>query len=107
MKIEEIKFWTMKNVVVDKWYKDRVFIIGDAAHQFPPSGGYGLNTGVSDAYFLAWRLKYFLESNKLQEKSFKDSFENERIIHSTVLINIYNLNFSLYLNARKKIMINF
>lgn len=23
-----------------------VFLLGDAAHQFPPAGGFGLNTGV-------------------------------------------------------------
>jgi 2-polyprenyl-6-methoxyphenol hydroxylase-like FAD-dependent oxidoreductase len=85
MDIAEIKFWKMKNVVVDKWYMDRVFIIGDASHQYPPSGGYGLNTGVSDAFALAWRLKYILQSDNRQlENLLKESFENERIVHSTV-----------------------
>lgn len=34
----------------------RVFLVGDAAHQFPPSGGFGLNTGLQDAHNLAWKL---------------------------------------------------
>ncbi|MGZ0151792.1 FAD-dependent monooxygenase [Kribbella sp. WER1] len=34
----------------------RVFIAGDAAHVHPPTGGQGLNTGVQDAYNLAWKL---------------------------------------------------
>ena len=34
----------------------RVFLVGDAAHQFPPSGGFGLNTGLLDAHNLAWKL---------------------------------------------------
>ncbi|CAM9089927.1 unnamed protein product, partial [Ectocarpus fasciculatus] len=33
-----------------------VFLAGDAAHQFPPAGGFGLNTGVQDAHNLAWKL---------------------------------------------------
>jgi hypothetical protein len=88
MNLEDINFWKMKNVVVDKWYDGRIFIIGDAAHQFPPSGGYGLNTGVSDAFFLAWRLKYIIEfinsNNNTNENLLKKSFEKERIIQSSV-----------------------
>ena len=34
----------------------RVFLIGDAAHQFPPSGGFGLNSGLGDAHNLAWKV---------------------------------------------------
>ncbi|KAF4264917.1 hypothetical protein KXW98_002076 [Aspergillus fumigatus] len=34
----------------------RVFLGGDAAHQNPPHGGYGMNSGVEDAISLAWRL---------------------------------------------------
>ncbi|KAJ6133766.1 hypothetical protein N7523_000088 [Penicillium sp. IBT 18751x] len=34
----------------------RVFLCGDAAHRNPPHGGYGMNSGVEDAFSLAWRL---------------------------------------------------
>jgi 2-polyprenyl-6-methoxyphenol hydroxylase-like FAD-dependent oxidoreductase len=33
-----------------------VFLAGDAAHQFPPAGGFGMNTGIQDAHNLAWKL---------------------------------------------------
>ncbi len=83
----------MKNVFVDKWYRDRVFLIGDAAHQYPPSGGYGLNTGITDAFSLAWMLKYILHKQDVNtdealmlrnEEILKNNFERERIRHSTV-----------------------
>ena len=75
----------MNRVVADRWYKDRVFIIGDAAHQFPPSGGYGLNTGVADALSLAWRLKYMLEAPKIVESVLKETHNQERITHASVI----------------------
>ncbi|WP_248795462.1 FAD-dependent oxidoreductase [Pseudomonas sp. MWU13-2105] len=33
-----------------------VFLVGDAAHIHPPTGGQGLNTSVQDAYNLGWKL---------------------------------------------------
>ena len=93
----------MRNVVVDKWYNDNVFIIGDAAHQFPPSGGYGLNTGVADAFALAWRLKYIL-NNVNEELLLKETFEKERIIHSNVSL-VFILR-SLFQNALVQIIKN-
>jgi len=34
----------------------RVFLAGDAAHQYIPTGGYGMNTGIGDAIDLGWKL---------------------------------------------------
>ena len=34
----------------------QVFLAGDAAHAFPPSGGFGMNTGIGDAQNLAHKL---------------------------------------------------
>jgi 2-polyprenyl-6-methoxyphenol hydroxylase-like FAD-dependent oxidoreductase len=48
--------WTMTAQVAETYRSGRVFLMGDAAHRFPPSGGLGLNTGVQDAHNLAWKL---------------------------------------------------
>ena len=34
----------------------RIFLRGDAAHLFTPTGGFGMNTGIDDAANLAWKL---------------------------------------------------
>jgi 2-polyprenyl-6-methoxyphenol hydroxylase-like FAD-dependent oxidoreductase len=40
----------------------RVLLAGDAAHVHSVNGGQGLNTGISDAFALAWRLKMACDS---------------------------------------------
>ena len=42
--------------LADRYRDGRVFLIGDAAHIHPPTGGQGLNTSVQDAYNLGWKL---------------------------------------------------
>jgi hypothetical protein len=36
----------------------RVFLLGDAAHIHSPGGGQGMNTGIQDAFNLAWKLAW-------------------------------------------------
>jgi 2-polyprenyl-6-methoxyphenol hydroxylase-like FAD-dependent oxidoreductase len=54
--IRTIRTWTMTAQVAEHYRDGRVFLIGDAAHRFPPTGGLGLNTGVQDAHNLAWKI---------------------------------------------------
>ncbi|KQP40878.1 2-polyprenyl-6-methoxyphenol hydroxylase [Methylobacterium sp. Leaf104] len=42
--------------LADRYRVGRVFLVGDAAHIHPPTGGQGLNTSVQDAYNLGWKL---------------------------------------------------
>ncbi|MFF2774272.1 FAD-dependent monooxygenase [Streptomyces sp. NPDC058052] len=42
--------------IVDRYGAGRVFVAGDAAHIHPPTGAQGMNTGIQDAYNLAWKL---------------------------------------------------
>ncbi|HLZ56065.1 MAG TPA: FAD-dependent monooxygenase [Ktedonosporobacter sp.] len=56
VEIGEMRTWDMAAIVADRIQQGRVFLVGDAAHVMPPTGGYGANTGISDAYNLAWKL---------------------------------------------------
>ncbi|MFF0135398.1 FAD-dependent monooxygenase [Streptomyces sp. NPDC005227] len=42
--------------IVDRYGDGRVFVAGDAAHIHPPTGAQGMNTGIQDAWNLAWKL---------------------------------------------------
>lgn len=48
--------WRMTAQVAERMSSGRTFLVGDAAHRFPPTGGMGLNTGVADAHNLIWKL---------------------------------------------------
>ena len=54
----------------------RVLIAGDAAHIHPPTGGQGMNTGIQDAYNLAWTLALVVTG--AAPASLLDSYEAER-----------------------------
>lgn len=56
-KILNVGTWTAGyTLVCDKYREGRMFIAGDAAHLFTPTGGMGYNTSVDDAVNLGWKL---------------------------------------------------
>ncbi|MEO3873449.1 FAD-dependent monooxygenase [Nonomuraea sp. B12E4] len=58
-------------------YRDgRVFLAGDAAHVHSPAGAQGMNTGIQDAYNLAWKLALVVRG--LAEERLLDSYHAER-----------------------------
>jgi len=62
--------------MVDHLRVGRIFLAGDAAHLHPPTGGQGLNTGVQDAYNLAWKLGHVLRGGP---ESLLETYEAERL----------------------------
>jgi 2-polyprenyl-6-methoxyphenol hydroxylase-like FAD-dependent oxidoreductase len=61
--IHSIRPWSMGSLVArDYFSKKGIFLAGDAAHVFPPAGGFGMNTGLQDVFSLAWRLSLLHEN---------------------------------------------
>jgi 2-polyprenyl-6-methoxyphenol hydroxylase-like FAD-dependent oxidoreductase len=48
--------WVTHLLLAERYRAGRVFLAGDAAHQYIPTGGYGMNTGIGDAIDLGWKL---------------------------------------------------
>lgn len=68
--------WTMTSQLADQFRRGRLLLIGDAAHRFPHTGGFGLNSGVQDAHNLAWKLAAVLRAGA--PDSLLDTYETER-----------------------------
>jgi 2-polyprenyl-6-methoxyphenol hydroxylase-like FAD-dependent oxidoreductase len=47
---------TLNYQVAHQYREGRAFLVGDAAHQFVPTGGYGMNTGIPEVSNLSWKL---------------------------------------------------
>lgn len=76
VEIDAIGTWAMTAQVADRFADGRIFLVGDAAHRFPPTGGYGTNTGVQDAHNLVWKLRAVL--NGQAGAALLDTYEMER-----------------------------
>ena len=48
--------WRQNLLLADRYREGRVFLAGDSVHLVIPTGGLGMNTGVGDAFDLAWKL---------------------------------------------------
>ncbi|MBS0425641.1 MAG: FAD-dependent monooxygenase [Proteobacteria bacterium] len=68
-------FWIHSNII--DHMRDRLtFLAGDAAHNHSPVGGQGMNTGLQDAYNLAWKLALVIKEKA--KPSLLDSYQSER-----------------------------
>ncbi len=61
---------------VSEYRHGRIFLAGDAAHIHSPAGGQGMNTGMQDAFNLAWKLAMVVHGNA--RESLLDSYSPER-----------------------------
>jgi 2-polyprenyl-6-methoxyphenol hydroxylase-like FAD-dependent oxidoreductase len=68
--------WQARMLVADRYRHGRCFLAGDAAHQNPPWGGFGANTGIGDAVDLGWKMAAALHG--WAGPALLESYEHER-----------------------------
>jgi len=68
--------WKLGCLLAERYRNGRVFLLGDACHQHPPTGGLGMNGGIQDAYNLCWKLADVLRGTA--GDALLDSYEIER-----------------------------
>jgi 2-polyprenyl-6-methoxyphenol hydroxylase-like FAD-dependent oxidoreductase len=70
-----VSAFNMNARLAERYRVGRAFLVGDAAHIHPPTGGQGLNTSVQDAYNLGWKLAAVGAG---APEELLDSYEEER-----------------------------
>lgn len=82
--------------MADNFRSQRCFLVGDAAHIHSPVGGQGMNTGLQDAYNLAWKLAGVI-NNQFTEPIL-DSYAAERMPVAKDLLNTTDKVFKIVLS---------
>ena len=99
--IEHINWFTgykLHHRMAEKFREGRCFLIGDAAHIHSPAGGQGMNTGLQDAYNLAWKLAGVV--NGQLQSQILDSYAAERMPIARRLLNSTDRAFKIALSSK-------
>jgi 2-polyprenyl-6-methoxyphenol hydroxylase-like FAD-dependent oxidoreductase len=104
-----IRAWTMSSMVASTYFDGKAgLLVGDAAHVFPPAGGFGMNTGIQDAFHLAWRLvgnSWLDTTNPNFRRNFLDYTEERRAVAcNNAALSVRN--FERVLNLAKACYLN-
>ena len=97
LKIARAVVYDFSERVADRLSKGRAFLMGDAAHIMPPSGGQGLNSGARDAANLAWKLAAVIR--RRTNVAVLDSYHTERWNHAKAVV-AYAVRLGAFANIR-------
>lgn len=76
IEIDDVQQWAAESGWAERFRHGRVFLIGDAVHVMPPTGGFGGNTGIADAHNLAWKIAHVLQGKA--GEALLDTYDPER-----------------------------
>ena len=76
MEVHAISHREFEGVTTERFRAGDVFLVGNAAHRHPPTGGLGLNAAVQDVHNLAWKLALVLREQA--GDALLDTYHTER-----------------------------
>lgn len=78
---------------VERFSKGRCFLAGDSAHVHTPAGGQGMNTGIQDAYNLAWKIALVLRGEA--DERILETYNDERLENAKNLLETTDRMFNI------------
>lgn len=96
LEISDVRWFSLYRVHsrrVNKFSEGRCFVAGDAAHIHSPAGAQGMNTGIQDAYNLAWKLALVLKGHAAE--GLLDTYNEERLANAQRLLESTDRMFDL------------
>src|ERR1044071_4021003 len=94
--ISDVRWFSLYKVHsrrVNKFSEGKCFVAGDAAHIHSPAGAQGMNTGIQDAYNLAWKLAFVVKGAAAE--SLLDTYNEERLANAKRLLDTTDRMFEL------------
>ena len=94
--ISDVRWFSLYKVHsrrVNKFSEGRCFVAGDAAHIHSPAGAQGMNTGIQDAYNLAWKLAYVVKGHA--GSKLLETYNEERLANAKRLLETTDRMFEL------------
>lgn len=91
VEILEVMPWEMSSRSAERYTQGRIFLVGDAAHTMPPTGGLGGQTAMQDGYDLAWKLALVL--HKQAGAELLSTYEAERKPVAEMTVDLQTANY--------------
>jgi len=102
IEIKNVNSWRMEGLVATSYVnkdtaKPYIYLAGDSAHAFPPSGGFGMNTGIGDSLNLAHKFAYYYHNQHSMSETEKEqhllSYDSERRYTGEVTRDLAMVNY--------------
>jgi len=96
LEISDVRWFSLYKVHsrrVNKFSEGRCFVAGDAAHIHSPAGAQGMNTGIQDAYNLAWKLALVIKG--IAGERLLNTYNEERLANAKRLLESTDRMFEL------------
>ncbi|HUR31881.1 MAG TPA: FAD-dependent monooxygenase, partial [Saprospiraceae bacterium] len=97
-KVNWLSIYNLHHRRVDEFRAGNAFVAGDAAHIHSPAGGQGMNTGLQDAYNIAWKLAFVIKGYAKNE--LLDTYNEERLPFAKWLMSFTDRGFNILTSDR-------